>query len=134
MSTVAMQLKILMPHALFAEVSGVLSMVAETQYGALGILPQRLDCVAVLSPGIFSYSSEAEGEMFVALDEGVLVKTGRDVLVSTRRAVGGKDLATLHTLVEEEFRVLDEQEKDIHAAMVKMESGFLRRFATFEHR
>lgn len=128
-----MQLKVFMPFATFADISGVLSMVAETTQGALGILPNRLDCVAVLDAGILSYSSATEGEMFIALDEGVLVKTGSTVLVSTRRAVGGKSLDRLHKLVEEEFLLQDEQEKNRHATMLKLETGFLRRFATFQH-
>jgi F-type H+-transporting ATPase subunit epsilon len=39
----------------------------------------------------------------VAVDEGVLVKTGMDVLVSVRRAIGGTDLGQLHEAVEKEF-------------------------------
>ena len=50
--------------------------VAETREGSFGLLPHRLDCVAALAPGILIYETEAEGEVFVAVDEGVLVKTG----------------------------------------------------------
>lgn len=133
MSSQVMQLKVFMPFATFADISGVFSIVAETKQGSMGILPHRLDCVAVLDSGIFSYMSTTEGETFIALDEGVLVKIGNTVLVSTRRAVGGKSLDTLHKLVEEEFRAQDEQEKSRHATMMKLETGFLRRFATFQH-
>lgn len=129
----AMQLKIFMPFAAFVEISGVLSMVAETTHGALGILPHRLDCVAMLSSGIFSYTHATDSEMYIAMDEGVLVKVGSNVLVSTRRAVDGRSLENLHKLVEEEFRVQNEQEKSSHATMLKLETGFLRRFASFQH-
>lgn len=129
----AMQLKIFMPFAAFVEISGVLSMVAETTHGALGILPHRLDCVAMLSSGIFSYTRATDSEMYIAMDEGVLVKVGSNVLVSTRRAVDGRSLENLHKLVEEEFRVQNEQEKSSHATMLKLETGFLRRFASFQH-
>ena len=73
----------------------MLRIVAETREGSFGLLPHRLDCVAALAPGILIYETEAEGEMYVAVDEGVLVKTGRDVLVSVRRAMGGTDLGQL---------------------------------------
>jgi len=43
--------------------------------------------VAALAPGILIYETEVEGEVYVAVDEGVLVKTGPDVLVSVRRAL-----------------------------------------------
>ena len=75
----------------------------------------------------------AHGEVFVAVDEGVLVKTGQDVLVSVRRALRGVDLVRLHDAVEHEFLTLDAQEKRLRAAMAKLETGFLRRFASFQH-
>lgn len=128
-----MQLKVFMPFAAFADIPSVLSIVAETTQGTLGILPNRLDCIAILDPGILSYSSTREGEQFIALDEGVLVKTGNTVLVSTRRAVGGKNLETLYKLVVDEFLLQDEQEINRQTTMLKLETGFLRRFAAFQH-
>ena len=83
-----MNLKILLPFQVFAEKAGVSRIVAETREGSFGLLPHRLDCVAALAPGILIYETEAEGEVYVAVDEGVLVKTGADVLVSVRRAIG----------------------------------------------
>ena len=80
-----MNLKVLLPFQIFAEKTGVSRIVAETREGSFGLLPHRLDCVAALAPGILIYETEAEGEVYVAVDEGVLVKTGPDVLVSVRR-------------------------------------------------
>jgi F-type H+-transporting ATPase subunit epsilon len=128
-----MNLKILLPFQIFAEKSGVSRIVAETRRGSFGILPHRLDCVAALTPGILIYETEGEGEVYVAVDEGVLVKTGPDVLVSVRRALGGTDLRQLRHSVEQEFLTLDEREEDVRSVMVKLETGFLRRFATFQH-
>jgi F-type H+-transporting ATPase subunit epsilon len=89
--------------------------------------------VAALAPGILIYETEADGEVCVAVDEGVLVKTGQDVLVSVRRAIGGTDLGQLRTAVEKEFLTLDEHEKSVRLVTAKLETGFLRRFATFQH-
>ena len=90
-----MNLKVLLPFQIFAEKTDVSRIVAETREGSFGLLPHRLDCVAALAPGILTYETEADGEVFVAVDEGVLVKTGPDVLVSVRRALGGTDLGQL---------------------------------------
>jgi F-type H+-transporting ATPase subunit epsilon len=79
-----MNLKVLLPFGIFADQSAVLRIVAETREGSFGLLPNRLDCVAALAPGILTYETAAEGEVFVAIDEGVLVKTGPDVRVSVR--------------------------------------------------
>ena len=128
-----MTLKILLPFQIFAEKAEVSRIVAETGEGSFGLLPRRLDCVAALAPGILTYETAADGEVFVAVDEGVLVKTGPDVLVSVRRALGGKDLGQLREAVTKEFLTLDENEQGVRAVMAKLESGFLRRFATFQH-
>jgi F-type H+-transporting ATPase subunit epsilon len=128
-----MRLKVLLPFQVFVDESDVARIVAETPAGSFGLLPHRLDCVAALTPGLLSYETSGEGEVFIAIDEGVLVKTGADVLVSVRRALRGKDLARLHDSVAREFLAQDEQEQDLRTAMAKVESGFLRRFASFEH-
>lgn len=133
MQPARMNLKILLPFKIFAEKSGVLRVVAETRAGSFGLLPRRLDCVAALAPGILVFETAAEGEVCVAVDEGVLVKTGADVLVSVRNAIGGTDLGKLRQAVENEFLNLDEQEKSVRSVMAKLESGFIRRFAGFHH-
>jgi F-type H+-transporting ATPase subunit epsilon len=128
-----MNLKILLPFQIFAEKAGVSRIVAETPEGAFGLLPRRLDCVATLTPGILIYEAEAEGEVYVAVDEGVLVKTGPDVLVSVRRALAGTDLSQLRDAVEQEFLTLDEHEQSVRSVLAKMESDLIRRMAAFHH-
>jgi F-type H+-transporting ATPase subunit epsilon len=128
-----MNLKILLPFQIFAEKTRVSRIVAETRQGSFGLLPQRRDCVAALAPGILIYQSEGQNEVCVAVDEGVLLKTGSDVLVSVRRAIGGTDLGQLHEAVKREFLTLDKREQSARVATAKLESGFLARFATFKH-
>jgi F-type H+-transporting ATPase subunit epsilon len=128
-----MNLKILLPFQIFAEKSGVSRIVAETREGSFGLLPHRLDCVAALAPGILTYETGADGEVFVAVDEGVLIKTGSKVLVSVRRALGGTDLGQLRAGVEREFLTLDKNEQNVRSVVAKMEAGFLRRFVGLQH-
>ena len=128
-----MHLKLLLPFQVFTEQTGVARIVAETRAGSFGLLPHRLDCVAALVPGILIYQPEAAGEVFVAVDQGLLVKTGPDVLVSVRRAIGGTDLGQLHAAVEKEFLTLDEHEQSVRTAVARLETGFLRRLATLQH-
>ena len=128
-----MNLKILLPFQIFAEKTGVSRIVVETREGSFGLLPHRLDCVAALAPGILTYETGADGEVFVAVDEGVLVKAGPDVLVSVRGALGGADLDRLHEAVEREFLKLGEHEQSVRSVLVKMESAFIRRMASLHH-
>lgn len=133
MQPTLMNLKILLPSRIFAENNGVSRIVAETHEGSFGLLPRRLDCAAALSPGILIYESEAEGESFVAVDEGVLVKTGLHVLVSVRNAIGGTDLGQLREAVEREFLAMNDTDQKVRLVMARMESGFISRLAEFYH-
>jgi F-type H+-transporting ATPase subunit epsilon len=129
MEPTLMTLRLLLPFQVFAENTGVLRIVAESKDGSFGILPNRLDCVAALVPGILTYETRAHGEVFIAVDEGVLVKTGREVLVSVRRALQGAELGLLRSAVEREFLTLDEQAQRLRAVMARLETGFVRRLA-----
>jgi F-type H+-transporting ATPase subunit epsilon len=128
-----MNLKILLPFQIFAEKTGVSRIVAETREGSMGLLPHRRDCVAALAPGILTYQNEGESETYLAVDEGVLVKTGLEVLVSVRNAIGGTDLGKLHVAVEREFLKVSESEQSVRSVMERMESDFIRRIAKFHH-
>ena len=128
-----MQLRILLPFGLFASVANVTRVSVMTPAGSFGLLPHRLDCVTVLSPGLLSYSTATAGEVDVAVDAGVLVKTGADVLVCVRHAIAGADLGHLRQAVEQEFLNLSEQEKSNRTTLAQLESGLIRRFVELQH-
>ncbi len=124
MEKTGMNLRILLPFKVFADVKNVSSMVMETSEGSFGLLPQRLDCVAALVPGIFTY--ETKGVLYyVAVDNGVMVKAGTQVLVSVRNAVGGADLGKLGDLVKKDFKTEDENQKQVTTVIAKLERGFM---------
>jgi F-type H+-transporting ATPase subunit epsilon len=128
-----MNLKILLPFQVFTEKADVSRIVAETPQGSFGLLPHRLDCVAALAPGILTYQTAADGEVFVAVDEGVIVKAGPDVLVSVRRAFAGTDLGQLRDAVDREFLTLDAQEKSVRSVDARLEGDLIRRMATLHN-
>ena len=128
-----MNLKILIPFQIFADTSSVKRIIVETPEGSFGILPHRLDCVAALAPGILAYETAEDGTVYVAIDEGVLVKTGAQVLVSVRQAIGGADLGQLHAAVKQEFLARDEQQREVRAAVARIEGSFMLRLAEFGH-
>ena len=128
-----MRLKVLLPFDVFVDETDVSRIVAETPEGSFGLLPHRLDCVAALAPGILIYETAAHDEVCLAVDQGVLVKTGANVLVSVRRALRGTDLGQLRDAVTQQFEQQDAQDRDLRSAMARLESGFLHRFAGFEH-
>lgn len=128
-----MNLKILLPFKIFAEKSDVLRIVATTPEGSFGLLPHRLDCVAALTPGILIFETEIEGETCLAVDQGVLIKTGVNVLISVRNAIGGTNLENLRAAVEQEFLNLNEQQQKVRSVSVKLEGGLIRRLVAFHN-
>ncbi len=124
-----MNLKVLLPEAVALEVETD-RISAEAHNGAFTLLPRHIDFVTALVPGILAYA-EGDGMAYLAVDEGILVKQGADVRVSTRRAVRGP-LERLQEAVETELKVVDERERAIRAASAKIEASFVRRFVEFE--
>ncbi|WP_347158692.1 F0F1 ATP synthase subunit epsilon [Pontibacter chitinilyticus] len=83
-------------------------------------------------PGILLYESVTEGEVFVALDEGVLIKAGQRIFISVRHALGGSGLDKLHQLVTQEFLNRSECEKNVRSVLAKRKSNFVRQFINFQ--
>jgi F-type H+-transporting ATPase subunit epsilon len=133
MSRELVHLKILLPFQVFADKKCVMRIAADTHEGSFGLWPHRLDCVAPVAPGILIYETESEGEVYTAIDEGVLVKTGLEVLVSVRNAIAGTDLDHLREAVEREFLTLDQQQQSVRSTMAKLETNLVRRLAELHH-
>ncbi len=128
-----MNLKILLPFKVYADLQNVQRIIVESRSGSYGLLPHRLDCVMALAPGILTYEVAGEDDVYVAVDEGVLVKTGPEVLVSVRNAIVGEKLDLLREAVEQEFLAVDKQEADVKAILARMESDLIQRFAGLRH-
>jgi len=122
----SMNLKILLPTEVFLETKAS-KIVAEAGDGFFGLLPRHVDFISALVPGIFTYWDKDDNEIFIAIDNGLLVKYGQNVLVSTRNAVCGKDLDELEHLIDETFNVIDEQDRSARSAVSRMEADFIRR-------
>lgn len=123
-----MHLRIFLPNGLFASVEGVTRIVAVTPGGSYGLLPHRLDCATALAPGLLSYSTGDGLQIHLAIDAGVLVKTGADVRVCVRHAIAGADLGALRSMVDRQFLDLSEQEKQIRSTLAQLEGGLIRAF------
>jgi len=128
-----MRLKVLLPFRVFADETGVSRIVAVTHDGSFGLLPHRRDCVAALMPGILTYQSDVDGEVFIAIDEGLLTKMGDEVWVAVRRATKGTDLAQLREAVQNDYLKLDAIQQSASEATHKLESSFVNRFARFHN-
>lgn len=128
-----MRLRVLLPTRVLVDTAPV-RVTADGQHGSFTVLPRHVDTLAALVPGLLSFESVEGDETFVAVDGGLLVKYGPDVLVSTRRAVTGRDLHTLRDMVEREFHLVDDRERMARGVMARLEADFVRRFMALEDR
>jgi F-type H+-transporting ATPase subunit epsilon len=124
----SIHLKILLPFQVFLEKDDVKKITVETRSGSYGFLPNRLDCTAALVPGIVTFESDQEGLVYLAVDDGIFVKEGRNVFMSVRNAVGNTGLGKLHEAIQQEFLNLDKNEREARLMLGKLESIFLKRF------
>ena len=127
-----MQLKIIVPSGVFASIANVERIVVMTQTGSFGLLPHRMDCVAVLPPGLFTYSTAATGTVHLAVDAGMLIKTGADVVLCVRRAIAGADLGRLRQAVQQELKQLGEKESSNLKTLAHLETGLIREFVKLQ--
>lgn len=126
-----LRLRILLPTKILVD-EAVVKVTADGVHGNFAILPRHVDFLAALIPGLLSFERPDGGERFAAVDGGLLVKHGSDVLVPTRRAVIGDDLEKLLQTVEQEFLSEDEQERHARSAMARLEADFIRRLMELE--
>jgi len=122
-----MLLKILLPAEVLL-VEEVKKIIAEAENGSFCLMPNHIDFVATLAPGIFQFEKAMGAQELLAMDVGTLVKKGADVLVSTRNAVKAPDLGKLKEVVVQQYDILDEREKMVRSAAAKLEASLIRRF------
>ena len=122
-----MRLKVVLPNEVLID-TDVTKVIAEAENGAFCLLPRHIDFVATLVPSLLAFVAQEGQEVFLAVDEGVLVKCGPEVWVSTRHAVQGLDLGQLKQAIEAQFRTLDEREAMARAILAKLEADTVRRF------
>jgi F-type H+-transporting ATPase subunit epsilon len=122
-----MKLTILLPKETLVD-REVSKVIAEAPNGFFCLLPRHVDFATAIVPGILSFTTPDGEEVFVAVDEGVLVKQSTAVLVSTLDAAMGEALGRLEETVAQNFQKRDEQEEKALQAMSRIEAGFVRRF------
>lgn len=127
-----MRLRVLLPSRVLLD-SEVTRVLAEGLEGHFCLLPRHVDYVSALVPGLLSCETP-EGEVHLAVDEGILLKRGADVTVATPRAVTSHDLATLRDEVRRMAERSDEQERKTRDALANLEATLVRRFVQLEAR
>ena len=126
-----MNLTILLPEKTYWQ-GRVKKVVGEAKNGSFCLLPAHIDFVTVMATGIFYTITEEGQEVYLAINEGVLLKTGKDVTLATRNAIQGENLGSLKRQVEGDFNRIDQQDRKARQALQKLEADFVRRFLDLE--
>lgn len=122
-----MQVKVVTPtEIVFA--TEVIKIVADGDEGNFCLLPGHVNYLSALVPGILTLTLPNKTEQHLALDSGLLVKTGSEVLISSRHAAIGPELSELRATVIGQYQQLDELERHARSELAKLEANFVRRF------
>lgn len=129
-----MRLLVTTPVAVVAEVDGLAYIRAEDASGAFGIQPGHAPFLTVLAVSVLTWRDRAGREGHLAVRGGVLsVGPASLVRVASREAVAGDDLADLRRNVLAAFRRREEDEREAHAAALRLQLAALRHIHRYLH-
>ena len=125
-----LHLKIMMPEQIIAD-RQVDKVIAEGLNGFFCLKPRHVDFTSALRAGIFYYY-DGEEEFFTAIDSGILVKCGSEVLVSALNAITGNNISELETTVKRRFSKAEETEQASVLALRNLEAELVQHFVDLE--
>lgn len=120
-----MLLKVFSPIELILETE-ILKVDFEAIDGFFTLLPRHTDFVSALAPCIVSYQIPNKKTAYMACNQGVIVKKGPDVQISTKLAVLGDDLEKLRKTIEIDFKQMEEIRKESNKTMARLELGLTK--------
>jgi F-type H+-transporting ATPase subunit epsilon len=126
------QLRVTLPFRVEVDES-VRQVSAEGDAGSFTLKPRHVDFCSSIRPGLLWFINADGKEIFLAVDRGLLVKTGEQVQVATGQAVRCERLENVEDAVQEYMRDKSEREAETEMALEKMQADFVRRFAELEH-
>ena len=126
-----MRLTVWLPTEVFMQ-EEVTRIKAEAPDGWFGMLPKHIDFVTVLVPSVLTFVPSGGHAEYLAIDQGILVKCGPEVSISTHVAVRGTSLEQLKRDVEARFVAEEERKKKTLASELKLEADLVRRLLELE--
>ena len=123
-----MNLKVMTPYSVVLN-TPVSQVTVEAVDGFFTLKPKHVDFVNALKSGIISYKKE-EKEAFIACNRGVVVKKGDEVSISTPLAILGENLDDLKKKIAVDFRMMEEERKEVRLSMARLEVGLTKGLAT----
>lgn len=123
-----MRLTIATPDSLLLEQDGVVSLRAEDESGAFGIMAGHVPFLTALTPSVVSWRDESGHENHCAVRGGLLtVRDGQQIAIATRQAFLGDDIARLEDKLRAGIAAAEESERAERVAAAQMQAAAIRR-------
>lgn len=120
-----MRIKIILPYKTILD-KQVGKITAPGSDGDFQILPKHVDGTWTLKTGILTITDEKD--FYYAINQGVVVKQGDIVYLSTFQAIPGESLEELSKTVQESLKILDERERKAREVLIRLETDTIKRF------
>ena len=124
-----MRLKLILPYKTILDID-VEKITAPGTNGNFQILPNHIDATWTLKAGILYILTDKE--LYYAINQGVVVKQGDTVYISTFQAIAGDSLKELSKTVEYKLKVLDERERQAREVLIRLEAKTVKKFMEIE--
>lgn len=123
-----MRLRITTPLTVAVDEDAVVSVRAEDDSGSFGVLTGHADFLTCLTLSVIDWQRADGSRYYCAVRGGLFnVAGGQEVSVTTREAVPGDDLATLHDVVLARFRDDLDTERNERVGGAQLELAAIRR-------
>ena len=126
-----MQLKVLLPNEVLVD-TAVTKIIAEAENGWFCLEPRHVDFVSALVPGLLRYVTSEGAEMFLGIDEAILVKCGSLVRVSTPETVLGSDPETLRLDMQTRLDAADEHKPSARGGLARLDAAVAKRLLAWQ--
>lgn len=120
-----MRLKLILPYRTILD-KEVEKITAPGSDGDFQILPKHIDGTWTLRSGILNIKTDRE--LYYAINQGVVVKQGDTVYISTFQAIQGESLRDLSKTVRESLEKLNEREKKAREVLIRLETDTIKKF------
>lgn len=122
-----MRLRVTTPIAFVVDADGVRHVHLEDTTGAFGVQRGHAPFVTLLVPSVVTWRGVDGGEHHVAVRRGVVSVSGDLVVVATREAIAGDDLAQLERDVVANFRREEQIEQTARGGAARLQTAVIRR-------
>lgn len=130
-----LNLRIYTPEKLILE-EEILKITLNGNEGSFTILPKHVDYISSFSDCIITYIDKNSGVNFLAVNQGVMTKIGRNIEISTFHVILGNSLQELKDRTNEILSKSNElinKEKEINKNLKQMEFTIFKKMLEFKN-